>query len=65
MLQGRGVNFISSVDPEKEARRVKSKLFITSERLNYPDMIAYIRNMQSMKGVKKDSEAKMLTEINI
>ena len=65
MLQGRGVNFISSVDPEKEARRDKTKLFITFEKLNYPEMIAYIRSMQQMKGEKKDSEAKMLTEIKI
>ena len=48
MLQGRGVNFISSVDPEKEARRDKTKVFITSEKLNYPEMIAYIRGMQQM-----------------
>ena len=65
MLQGRGVNFISSVDPEKEARRDKTKLFITSERLNYPDMIEYIRTMQQTKEEKKDSQAKMLTEIKI
>ena len=53
------------MDPEKEARRDKTKLFITFEKLNYPEMIAYIRSMQHLKGEKKDSEAKMLTEIKI
>ena len=63
MLSGRGINFVSTKDPEKELRKTKDKLFITSEELTSDEMITYIATVQSDKHreVKTESWSLMLT----
>ena len=55
ILQGRDVNFISPLDPEKEMRRKTKKLFITSEVITSDEMISCIEKAQESKK-KKSSE---------
>lgn len=61
MLMARGVNTISTLDPEKEERKTKDRLFISSSELTSDFMITYIKKweiqVKSTKNAAKE-EAK-------
>ena len=58
MLMARGVNTISTLDPEKEERRIKDRLFISSSELTSDEMIRYIKDWE----IKNASTKKAIKE---
>ena len=67
MLSGRGINPNSNLDPEKEARRTKKTLVITSTEITDEKMIDLLSKYENEKKITKKSkkEKKREEELNI